>query len=45
MICLLPNCCFLSETSRMLEIYLPRRARRWIQNAAPAKVGCLHGRL
>ncbi len=21
MICLLPNCCFLSETSRILEIY------------------------
>jgi UDP:flavonoid glycosyltransferase YjiC (YdhE family) len=27
MICLLPNCCFLSETSRMLEIYRALRAR------------------
>ncbi|MGI8334856.1 glycosyltransferase [Actinomadura scrupuli] len=27
MICLLPNCCFLSETSRMLEIYEALRAR------------------
>ncbi len=27
MICLLPNCCFLSETSRMLEIYGALRAR------------------
>ena len=27
MICLLPNCCFLSETSRMLEIYRARTAR------------------
>jgi len=26
-ICLLPNCCFLSETSRMLEIYRALRAR------------------
>src|SRR5215469_5591377 len=26
-ICLLPNCCFLSETSRMLEIYSALRAR------------------
>ena len=27
MICLLPNCCFLSETSRMLEIYRALRER------------------
>ncbi|MGN6681718.1 MAG: glycosyltransferase [Streptosporangiaceae bacterium] len=27
MICLMPNCCFLSETSRMLEIYRVLRAR------------------
>jgi UDP:flavonoid glycosyltransferase YjiC (YdhE family) len=27
MICLLPNCCFLSETSRMLEIHRALRAR------------------
>ncbi|MBC6462451.1 glycosyltransferase [Actinomadura sp. HBU206391] len=27
MICLLPNCCFLSETSRMLEVYRALRAR------------------
>jgi UDP:flavonoid glycosyltransferase YjiC (YdhE family) len=27
MICLLPNCCFLSETSRMLEIYKALQAR------------------
>jgi UDP:flavonoid glycosyltransferase YjiC (YdhE family) len=27
MICLLPNCCFLSETSRMLEIYRALRSR------------------
>ncbi len=27
MICLLPNCCFLSETSRMLEIYRALLAR------------------
>ena len=26
MICLLPNCCFLSETSRALEIYRALRA-------------------
>ena len=27
MICLMPNCCFLSETSRMLEIYRALRKR------------------
>jgi UDP:flavonoid glycosyltransferase YjiC (YdhE family) len=27
MICLMPNCCFLSETSRMLEIYKALQAR------------------
>ena len=27
MICLMPNCCFLSETSRMLEIYRALRER------------------
>ena len=27
MICLLPNCCFLSETSRMLEIHRALRER------------------
>jgi hypothetical protein len=36
MICLLPNCCFLSETSRMLEIY--RALREHEGSAAGIKV-------
>jgi UDP:flavonoid glycosyltransferase YjiC (YdhE family) len=36
-ICLLPNCCFLSETSRMVEIYRALRAR-----GAPVRVAT-HG--
>jgi len=34
MICLMPNCCFLSETSRMLEIY--RALRQHGDSAADA---------
>ena len=39
MICLMPNCCFLSETSRMLEIYRALRERKDPAVGAPAMTG------
>jgi hypothetical protein len=39
MICLLPNCCFLSETSRMLEIYRALREREGSPAGAPGTAG------
>ena len=39
MICLMPNCCFLSETSRMLEIYRALRERGGSAAGAPGGAG------
>ncbi len=39
MICLMPNCCFLSETSRMLEIYRALRERGDSAASAPGAAG------
>jgi len=39
MICLLPNCCFLSETSRMLEIYRALREHGDSAAGAPGAAG------
>ena len=39
MICLMPNCCFLSETSRMLEIYRALREREGSPAGAPGMTG------